>query len=303
MSTCNSCTNRAPADPVYNKSKPVINEQCVECGVSINSGFYSPPTGGKEVEVVAGSEIAVDDQSTSSKYKFIVSSSPHIALSVALTLQAYISAVLQSGLILKGSTIDQVVLTWSYNKAIASQNLTNNGGLTPPTLIETDVTKDYSGESITDDITFTISGDDELAFPDSVANDNASLQFGNYRFWGDGVNMSGASQATLEALLATLTNEISNSRAKSVNATGGSGEHFYYAYPKVLGLATFTKGIFSGGFVRLKLVGGVFKITLTGGDTESDFMYDNGNGFSEAYYVYMSTFDNQNDLNEPIVIS
>lgn len=303
----NTEADGAYATPAYADldSIPVSNPHCDDEDSNPNSIILDPATssGGRETEVTAGTRISVDDLSGIAKDIYRVNYVAYTPLVLTMLAKGYIADVLQSEPVLKGSTIDKIIIDWTKNKAVISQALTNNGGLTPPTLNITVETYEYTGLTITDDIQFTLSDDDGAFETESVQIINDSLIFGNHRIWGDALTAEGIGIAAMQILLDTFNKDISNTKNKTVAATGGANNHFFYAYPKSLGEATFKKGIFEGGFIRLKVVLGIFKLDLIGGDVEQEFIYDNGNGFTEAYYIYMSTFDNQNDPITPIVIT
>jgi len=259
--------------------------------------------GGKPVSVIAGPGIEVVDMSDANEWKFEVSAAPLIDLDVDLTLIAKKAGVAKANPVLKGVVIDAVELDWTTNKDIVSQTLTNNGGLTPPTLLAADRSFDYTGQNITTNISFTLQGNDGLGQPGSIDSDTKQIFFGNNMLLGVEEDFTNGTSGDLTTALAGFSKVVKTSRAHTYFATGAANEHHFVLYPKTYGLATFTKGIFTGGYVRLKLVLGVFKQELGIGDVEVDYMVTNEEGFAEAYYVYMSLYDNQNDAVTPFIIS
>lgn len=258
-------------------------------------------TQGKKVEVLAGSGIGVSDLSDANTYRFEVEAIPYIPLTTNLTLVAKAAGVAKSVPVLKGTVIDRVELTFAYNKAIAGQTLVNTGGLSVPTLLPADVGFNYIGQTINSNLNFTLQGNDGLSQPGSIASDVETLSFGNVMYIGKGASKIGAASSGMEAFIEALASgTIKTARQTSYFATGGVNEKHFVAYPKAWGLATFTKGIFSGGYIRLINVGGVM---ATGGTPETDLVITNSAGFAEAYYVYESLYDDQNDPVTPFVIS
>ena len=195
------------------------------CDNKLFNGNLIPVTGGntaqKVVIVQEGAGINVTDLSDSNTYKFTVSSENVTALTVTLALISQESSTPISNPVLIGTVIDEVNLSWTYNKTIVSQTLENTGGLTPPTLINTDVLYDYTGQTITANTSFTIEGNDGLALSGSIANDTKSITFGNYLWVGAGTSKISTATASIEAFIETLTSTIKTSRAHTYYATGG----------------------------------------------------------------------------------
>jgi hypothetical protein len=155
--------------------------------------------------------------------------------------------------------------------------------------------------SVTSNITFTLTGNDGEGQPGSTDSDSKSITFGNVMYLGKGPSKIGALASGMEAFIESLaTSTIKTSRGHTYNATGAANEHHFVAYPKAWGEATFTKGIFSGGYVRLKNVGGTMEVD---GSPEIDVSFGNSASFSEEYYIYQSLYDNQNDPVTPFIIT
>lgn len=265
--------------------------------------FDPPATPGKVVEVLAGPGILVDDLSDADTYRHRVTRVDIVALTAALTLVAKASDVVKSMPILKGTVIDEVELSWTYNKDVTAQTLVNTGGLTAPTLVVATRAHAYTGQTIGSNITFTVEGNDGEGQSGSIASDAESITFGNYMWFGHGTSKFNTSAAALEAFIESLsTSTIKTARAHSYFATGGSNEKHFVAYPKAWGIATFTKGIFSGGYVRLKNVAGTL-VSDVGEGVEIDITFTNSAGHAEAYYIFESIYDNQADAVTPFIIS
>jgi len=257
----------------------------------------------KDVEVLAGDDILIEDLSDSGTDRFRVNYAPYVAMDVELTLVAKTVGVTKTNPVLKGTVIDEIELVWTVNKAPDSLALTNTGGLDVPSLADNDLAYEYASQTVSSDITFTLQGNDGDGMPGSIDSDATSISFGNNFIIGNDINRDGLSTSGLVTAITGFTKTVKINRLQTYNATGGVNNHHYVAYPKSWGLATFTKGIFTGGYVRLKNVSGVLKSVLGGGDTESDITVANALGYSEAYYVYMTLFDNQADAVTPFIIS
>jgi len=303
MAICPTCAERNPATITYSKAVPIVNANCSQCGSSFFIPGVDSGSNGKSTEIIEGDQISVTDLSDSLVDRFLVSFDPHVAMTVALSLVAKASAVPQGSIVLFGTVIDEVNLTWVYSKPaeVTANDLTNDGGLSVPTLLLTDVAYNYTVQNIQSDVEFTITGNDGAGQPDSIGVDTESIIFGNYRGWGKGVRLDTGSTpiATLitfiEGLIAGAgTKELTTTRVKSpLTAEGVVLEHFYYFFPKSWGFAIFTQNGIPGGMKRLGLVSGNATVvpldSYDGG--ESDIMIDNGLS-AEAFHVYQSTSDN-----------
>jgi len=262
--------------------------------------FEAPGGGGKVVELIPQPNILVNDISDADTYRFELSTYDYLALIATLGLTAKAAGVTKSMPILKGTVIDRVELTFAYNKVIVSQTLTNSGGLSVPGLAQSDVGYNYVAQSISSNMSFTLTGNDGQGQPGSIDADVQSIAFGNLMWLGYGASKIGASAASMEAFIEALeTSVVKTARAHTYFATGGANQKHFVAYPKAWGLATFTKGIFSGGYVRLMKVGSTMELT----GSESDLVITNSAGYSEPYYVYESLYDNQADAVTPFIIS
>ena len=291
-----------PQTPTYAREIPKNG-----CGPRGYNQFYIPDWVDqiKSVEVVSSdTQIVITDNSNQSKYSFNVDYIPKVDLTAVLNLVAKKSGVVVPVPVLKGDTIDRVELTWTFNKAVATQSLDcNDAGITDPTLGQDDRAYNYTDESITENTSFALSADDGLNLDGSTVQVSKSLSFGNYYFSGAGASLIGAASTSVQAFLDSISKTIQTSRIRNLFATGGEDEFFFFAYPKAYGLPNdIKKGIFSGGYIRLLNVGGVLKTSLGQGETESDLNISNGI-ISEPYYLYMSLVDNQVDATIPIEIT
>jgi hypothetical protein len=290
--------------PVIRQYATNMNEPNTCCGD--NNFPIVPGSGsgeGKKVEILSSPTVSVENLSDVDTYRFRPNVVQYVALTADLTLVAKEEGVAKSNPVLKGTVIDAIELDWVYNKVIASQSLSNTGGLSNPTLSLGDRSHDYEGLNIISNLSFTISGNDGNGQPGSIANSTRSITFGNYMMFGVSPDLTLAAVGTLLALVPGMTKVIKTSRNHTYFPTGGPNQHHLVLYEKAWGLGTFTKGIFTGGYVRLKNVGGVLKIDLNPGDIETDILLTNDKGYQAAYYVYMSLYDNQDDPVNSFTIS
>lgn len=312
---CDDCKDKNVATPVYTEaSPPAVQQGCETCGSEGNiggGGVILPPNqggagGGNITEVLAGNQMLVDDNSYPGVDSFTVHYNPYTNLTTNLTATPYILGVLQSGLMLFGWLIDEVRLAWSYNKTIAAQALTNDGGLDVPALNVVDRDFTYLNEAIIAKLIFTMTGNDGQGQSGSIKTDTAVVDFGNHILWGDYNDMVNQPESEIVNLLTSLQGQsliISNTKGRSIHATGGVNRYFFYLLPERLGEVIFSKNNFVGGFYRLKLVSGVLKTELAGGDVETDIVLTNPAGYAEKYYIYQTSQDNQVDPVVPFIIT
>ena len=161
---------------------------------------------------------------------------------------------------LKGSTVEDVTLSWAYNKEVVSQTIASGSRL--PSLR----TLLLSGLSLTSQTSYGLSASDGT----QTRNGTTTLYFSNEKRWGVATSGQGVEDLPQSDLLS------SESRGKTLVLTMGSGEYGYYAFPLRLGLnpgnptlpqATYTVGGFEGGVV------------------EEVVPYTNGAGYTEDYVL------------------
>lgn len=288
---------------IYTKTKP--DTGCQE--QPSEKQFYQLPLdpNSREVSIISTHpQIKVTDQSDSNKWKFALNFIPQQDLEASASITPYISDIPETNPSLIGRTIDRIDLAWTPNKEVTTQELTSDdSGITQPTLDEADRSHSYTGLSITEDTEFYLDLDDGTGLDGSTLRVTFKLLFGNYYYYGNTTDQLGNSTTGLQAILNAFTKSISTNKIKSLYPTGGENKHFLFAYPKRFGLVTeIVKGPLSGGFTRLINVSGTLKEELGDGESESEILISNGLE-SEAYYIYQSTFDNQEDETIPFDIS
>lgn len=136
-----------------------------------------------------------------------------------------------------GSKVTNPKFTWSFNKDIVSQTLTDctvDGIVTR--------TAEYVGE-IDAQKTFTVSAKDSKG---TSCSKSGAYNFKHKRYFG----VATAPEAYDSTFVLGLTGkEFCTSRQKSAfTLTAGEGQYFYYVFPASYGTPTFNVGGFDGGF-------------------------------------------------------
>ncbi len=299
---CNDCENGNPITPVYSNAKYVLNGNCSEvCAPEI----YVPPGGGDVTthELISGTDILIENFSSGNDLSHKINYDPFTALVANLTLNGYVGGLVQPSIILKGKIVDETRAIWTYNKGIiSSQTLDEGSGPVAAPVLDRD--KTTTSLTITDDVTYTLEGDDGQGEAGSIDSDTASLIFGNEMIWGDYTNMNGQAVTGVAAFIAALadrTTEIKLNRLNTIYATGLVNRRFFVIYPASWGLATFTKQSFIGGFTRLKNEGGTLTTSIPA--VEIPISWTNAEGHAEDIYIYQSQYDNAEDAVNPIIIT
>lgn len=158
-----------------------------------------------------------------------------------------------------GSTVEEVVLSWSLNKVPTALKVDNAA-------VDVNAkTTTLTGQSIKANKTFTLSATDER---DKTVTKTTSISFQNGVYWGVGA----ADAAIDSAFVLGLTKGLQASKAKTFTVNAGAGKHIYYAIPARYGTPTFNVGGFDGGFNKV-----------------ATFDFTNASGYTESYDVYKST--------------
>ena len=158
-----------------------------------------------------------------------------------------------------GSTVDNVTLSWSFNKTPTALTL---DGVEQAVDAEGAVLKELG---LTAAKTWKLVATDERG---ATASKTTSVSFLNGIYYGVGT----AQDAYDSAFILGLTKTLLGSKLASFTVNAGDGKHIYYCLPKRYGTCTFTVGGFDGGFDLI--------------DTVS---FTNASGYAEDYYIYKST--------------
>lgn len=164
-----------------------------------------------------------------------------------------------------GTTVNSVTLTWAINKTPSTLTL---DGASIGTNLTSYTYNDLALKptSVTTK-TYTLKATDEK----NSSSKSTSISFYNGVYYGKLNPNNGIDSAAI----LTMSKKIQNSRGVEFTTTTGAGEHIAYACPKRLGAATFTVGVLQGGFQE-----------------PVEVNFTNSLGFTEAYYVYLSTNPN-----------
>ncbi len=169
------------------------------------------------------------------------------------------------GLVEVGTTVSSVTVSWSLNSVpVETITLTD-----APDVVPTNVSKAFTGLSLTTDKTYTLAVTDSQDGSDSATT---SVLFGKYVYWGQS-----ASATPNEGIIKAASNggtqlrhNVAGSRARSFTQAGGSA-YIYYAYPKAWGAST----LYVNGFLS---TWNLTEVNVT------------SNGQTAAYYVYTSPY-------------
>lgn len=145
---------------------------------------------------------------------------------------------------------NSVTLAWTLSKAA---NLKING--------MTITGNSYTYPSVISNQTFTLSATDGITSDSKTVN----VEFANQIYWGAAPNTSSITSLTDKTL--------SNIKGRTITVKAATGKYIIYALPKRLGEATFQVNGFEGGF-----------------SSPEEKNITNAAGYTEAYYVYKSTY-------------
>lgn len=163
-----------------------------------------------------------------------------------------------------GETVDDVTLTWDWNKAPDALTLDGaavakgEDGAFPKSAALTN-------QGLTKDRTYTLQATDARG---AKSSKTTSVTFRYKAYWG-----VGAADATVDSafLLGLAGSALTDSKARDFTVTAGDGEHIFYAIPASLGTPSFFVGGFEGGFSKVKTID-----------------HTNASGATASYDVYMS---------------
>lgn len=157
-----------------------------------------------------------------------------------------------------GSTVTDVTLSWVLNKEPESQKVDNE------TVEKSNRTKQFTGQEIKTDKTYTLSATDER---EKTVTKTTKITFLNGVYWGVGESKD----AFDSAFILSLTKGLQANRTKTFTVNAGSGQHIYYAVPSRYGACSFNVGGFDGGFAKVATI-----------------EFTNDSGYAEDYDIYKS---------------
>jgi len=161
-----------------------------------------------------------------------------------------------------GQVITGVNLSWSYNKPVLSQSLSNGIGTLSPLSLRNYT---HSPIVINTNTSYILTAGDGY----TTINPSTSITYYHRRYWGVSINTS-----LTDTEIKMGSTELSNSKSKSITYNCTGGRRFWYAYPTYLGLASVTvNGFPFSGWI--------------GGTTPQTISITNAYGYTENYYYYM----------------
>ena len=167
-----------------------------------------------------------------------------------------------------GTVLSSVTFNWAYNKNITSQAFANVS-LDPSVRTYT-----YT-KGIFNTTTLSLTASDGKG----SCSKSITFTYANRIFYG----VSSTSTYNT-ALLKSLSNTLSNSKARSFTVNAGSNQYIFYAVPTRLGGCKFAVHGFEGGFEKVATIS-----------------YTNSQSYTESYDIYKS--DNPNLGNTTVVVS
>ena len=165
----------------------------------------------------------------------------------------------------KGSTVDTVNLSWTFNKAMVKVEL-DSTNITAEAA-GTSGSKQLTEQNITQNKTYTLKVTDERG---ATAQKSTTISFvaGNYY----GKSSITDTESINNAFILGLTKRLSTNIKTKFTVTADAGEYIYYAFPATNADPTFSVGNFEGGFNLVKT-----------------FDFQNASGHTESYKVFRST--------------
>lgn len=167
--------------------------------------------------------------------------------------QIVIQSFTASANIIEIGSNSTITLVWSLSKTPITQTINGES--------VTGTSKQY--ENVSASTTYTLAVSDNA----SQAITSLSIEAANQIYYGVAADLSD---------VASLSNVLSNNKARTITVNAGAGQYIIYAYPARLGSnIEFWVQNFEGGF-----------------EPPVDINLTNGSGYTERYYVYRSTNPN-----------
>lgn len=273
-----------------------MSNQCNSCNDTAFSTISKDPTlidllsKSSKKQTVLGDNISifVDRIETENEVISTVNYVPYIDL----IINTFTNDV---NLILKGTTISTLNLSWQYNKSIQSHSL--NQGLTAPAVIsgQTLYNLNLTGLNLNSTTTYTLTADDLTSDNINPISKSTTVSFGNNIYHGSILIDNTDLYDPIENDIKSLTNIQLSANASSINNieyTNNDVDLYYIvALPASFNFNSFkdSNNPLPGGFEEIK------RLNIT-----------NSENFSEEYIVFRSTYDNLAGVdlnNNPITFS
>jgi hypothetical protein len=168
----------------------------------------------------------------------------------SFTLNGYTTQVRE-----KGNTLTDLSFVWAYNKEVQSQSITDIS------LEASDRAVTVVGQSITDDSTWVLTGNDGAR----TVDEHVHAVFYHSIRW-----LAMEEQTITSAILDTWNYKLNPNLNHAFTVEPGANEYIYFASPKAYGIPSF----WIGGFEES------FDVT--------EFSYENQYGVTEDYYICKS---------------
>lgn len=259
----------------------MADNTCKPCNNNVFKTLSTSLSGnGEAIDIIGDDSIQVDTQIINDVKTFFLTYNPYTPLTI-------VNFSSDKGLQLKGNTVTDIDLSWTYNKAVTTQSL--NSTFTAPAVLpgKTSYILEATGQSITSNTTIILTADDNTndSIPPKTAS--TSIIFGNYIYQTqiaitDRQNINTTTINNLD--LSILTKTLKTNRSLIFNASSIATEYETILIPTSFGLNSGTqfKDIatnFTGGWSKL------LTLPLT-----------NEAGFTESYDVFVASNKNLNGL-------
>lgn len=166
-----------------------------------------------------------------------------------------------------GSTVDDVTLTWDYNKEPATLQLDKTDVTKTDGLF--DKTRKLTKLGLKTNKTWTLVATDARG---ASSTKTTGVSFKLKRYWGVG-KPANANAIDSAFILGLEGGELSDNRVKDFTVTATDGNYILYAIPASYGTPVFYVGGFEGGFNLVR----TFDLTNASGHVESYNVYQSGN--------------------------
>lgn len=156
-----------------------------------------------------------------------------------------------------GAIVDNVTISWAYNKDMETAFLTDAGSLSP-----TLTTYSFTGLGLTATKSWSLQASDGQ----NAVSRSVTIQFLNKRYWG----VASATALNSSDIL-SLSGELATSRNQA-RTISGDGKYIFFAWPATWGMPTFkVNGLQSTAWVQ------------------SVQSHMNSKGYTTTYFVFRST--------------
>ena len=165
----------------------------------------------------------------------------------------------------KGSSVNEVTLTWKLNKIPKSATLNN---ISISGVLKADQSVTIRDAALTTDSIFTLAVTDEK---NKTVQKKSSIAFYNGIYYGSAIIPTKLDSVFVRG----LNKSLQKNQVKTFTVNSGVNQYVWYALPTRYGEPVFNVGGFDGGFTKI-----------------SEIRFENSSAYTEKYAVYRS--DNSN---------